>query len=234
MKRKIRDELHKKERREFFRLLDETGERLPRGGERVLDCFLEKDGHVSPEYLEQCIRDTGEHLPVGVVNEVLDLLCRYGMAQKILLNGKGVLYEHLHVGMDHDHLLCTNCGKIVEFEDPDLDKRTLKVSEKYGFQPILHKVTILGLCPECVRGMPRQAPSMPLSLAARGERLEVVGFDGGKASRMRLMDMGLRVGDLIEIINSDGPIIVNCGGTRLALGKGLADKVRVRPSQRQN
>lgn len=230
MKGKIRDKLHKNERREFLKLLTETGETLPRGGEKVLDCFLEKDGHVSEEYLETCLREAGESLPEGVVKEVMDLLCRYGIAQKVLLNGKGVLYEHLHVGMDHDHLLCTNCGRIVEFEDPDLDRRTRGVSERYGFQPILHKITVLGLCPQCVEGMPRQASSMPLSMAARGERLEVVGFNGGKASRVKLMDMGLKPGDIIEVINSDGPIIVICGGTRLAIGKGLADKVRVRPS----
>ena len=231
MKGKIKDELHKRERREFLKLLKETGEALPQGGEKVLDCFLEHDGHVSPEFLQKCMAETGEVLKEGVVQEVLDLLCRYGVAQKILLNGKGILYEHLHVGMDHDHLLCTNCGKIVEFDDQDLDERTRRVSEKYGFQPILHKITVLGLCPECLEGMPRKGPSMPLSLAARGERLEVTGFEGGQKARMRLMDMGLKVGDSIEIINSDGPIIVNCGGTRLAIGKGLADKVRVRPSR---
>ncbi len=228
MKGKNPDEFHKREKKEFFRLLDETGECLPQGGEKVLDCFLEKDGHVSPEYIERCIRESGGDLSIGVINEVLDLLCRYGLAQRILLNGKGVLYEHLHVGMDHDHLLCTNCGKIVEFDDPDLDERTIRVSEKYGFQPILHKVTVLGLCPDCIKDVPRQAPSMPLTLAARGERLEVVGFDGGRVAQKRLTDMGLKVGDVIEVINSDGPIIINTRGTRLAIGKGLADKVRVK------
>ncbi len=222
------EEFHKKEKEEFFRLLKETGESLPEGGETVLDCFLEKDGHVSADYIAKCIKESGKNLSLAVVNEALDLLCRYGIAQKIMLNGKGILYEHLHVGMEHDHLLCTSCGKIVEFEDKKLHERTLELAKSLGFQPILHKITVLGLCPECSHGIPRRSISMPLSLAAKGERLKVVSIEGGVKARKKLMDMGLMPGDSIEVISSDGPIIINAKGARLAIGKGLADKVRVK------
>jgi len=218
------DSLHKREKEEFLRLLAQTGDSLSPEEEKVLDCFLTTDGHISPDYLVEKIGDST--LEPEQVEKALEKLCRYGIAQKVQLNGAGTWFEHLHLGSEHDHLLCMSCGKITEFKDPFFKKQGEKVANSYRFKPLHYKMTILGLCPRCRRD---KATAMPLSMSAAGEKVRIVRLAGGCQIEQRLRSLGINVGDTIEIINNKGPVIVNAKGSRIALGLGLAHKVMVAP-----
>ncbi len=220
--------LHQKEKQDFHRLLSQTGERLPEGGERVLDCFMETEGHVSPEYLRGLLAEAGHDIDEETIREALELLCRYGIAQRTHLNGTGQWFEHLHIGRDHDHLLCTNCGKVVEFVDESLAKVAEEAARGHGFRPSCHKITILGLCPEC-RGAAERVAAMPLAMASPGDRVRVVELTGGDEARRRLEEMGLLPGEELTVVNKLGPVIVGLKGGRVAIGRGLAQKVMVEP-----
>lgn len=219
------DDLHKNEKEELSRLLEETGETLPAGGALVIARFLDMEGHVSPESLKESFERTGDELDIDLIKTVLDLLCRYGIAQRVYLNENGPWYEHLHLGLQHDHLLCTKCGRVAEFKSPELGVIAHNIAEKYDFEPLFQKMTVLGLCSGC-RNVSK-GPGMPLSMAASGERVKVDRLAGGCDIRHRLTAMGLSTGDEIEIVNNCGPIIVNVKGSRLAIGRGLAQKIIV-------
>ncbi len=220
--------LHQKEKQDFHRLLSQTGERLPDGGEQVLDCFMDTEGHVSPEYIKGLLASTGHDIDIETIKEVLEVLCRYGIAQRTHLNGTGQWFEHLHIGRDHDHLLCTNCGAVVEFVDNELTRAAEQAARSRGFKPACHKVTILGLCPKCMETTAKVA-AMPLSLASPGERVKVVEFTGGDEVKRRLSELGLLPGEEVTVVNKLGPVIVSLKGARIAIGKGLAQKVMVTP-----
>jgi len=70
---------------------------------------------------------------------------------------------------------------------------------------------------------------MPLAMAKTGERIVIKEVMGGGHARSRLATMGLRRGDHLEIINNNGlgRLIVGHGSTRLALGRGIAQKILV-------
>jgi Fur family ferric uptake transcriptional regulator len=70
---------------------------------------------------------------------------------------------------------------------------------------------------------------MPLTMAKPGERVLIREMTGGHHSRSRLSDMGLRAGDVIEIINNDGMgrLILGRDCSRLAVGRGIAQKIMV-------
>ncbi len=220
------DSLHRKEKDEFLALLENTCDSLPPEGEQVLDWFITTEGHITPEYLREKMSEQGLDIPVSTITEVLELLCRYGIAQKIMLNGTGPWYEHLHLGNRHDHLVCTKCGKVVEFEDDGLNSHINRVAGERQFLPLAHKLNIVGICPACQEG---KEHIMPLALAGPGERVRIVSFEGGSKLKDRLTAMGLSVGEVVEVINSSGPYIVNVRNSRIALGKGLAQKVMVSP-----
>lgn len=61
-------------------------------------------------------------------------------------------------------------------------------------------------------------------------RVHIEAFDAGDGARMRLISMGLRRGVEIEMKHNTGrgPVVVAFGNSRLALGRGLAGKIRVR------
>jgi Fe2+ transport system protein FeoA len=72
---------------------------------------------------------------------------------------------------------------------------------------------------------------MPLIMAKPGERLVLKDFSGGVGARMRLLSMGLRLGDEIEVItnNRQGQLAIAADYKRYVLGRGLAQKILVEP-----
>jgi Fur family ferric uptake transcriptional regulator len=91
-----------------------------------------------------------------------------------------------------------------------------------------HKMEIYGICSNCLKDHRR---SMPLIHAKQGERLQIMEFTGGASARMRLLSMGLRIGDKIDIITNvnKGQMVVAVGFNRYVLGHGLAQKILVEP-----
>lgn len=74
----------------------------------------------------------------------------------------------------------------------------------------------------------RQA-GFPLRMAAEGNRVRVVGLTGGNGLHDRLAGMGLAVGSRLQILRNpmDGKLIIDCQGTRLFVGGGMAHKIAV-------
>jgi len=73
---------------------------------------------------------------------------------------------------------------------------------------------------------------MPLSMVAPGQEVELLAVHGGWGIRRRLAEMGLNPGVKIRVMQSNfrgGPIIVAVRDTRLALGRGMAHKIMVKP-----
>ncbi len=70
---------------------------------------------------------------------------------------------------------------------------------------------------------------LPLAMTTPGERVRIVEIRGGRGFEGRLASMGLKRGTEIEVINSNapGPVIVASGETRLAIGRGMAQKIFV-------
>lgn len=73
--------------------------------------------------------------------------------------------------------------------------------------------------------------SIPLSRAPRGVTVRIVRLTGGHGMVRRLSDMGLHRGSEITVVRNEasGPLIVRCKGSRLALGRGVLDRVMVQP-----
>ena len=70
---------------------------------------------------------------------------------------------------------------------------------------------------------------MPLAMACPGEEVQVVNIRAGRGLNKRLADMGLTPGVNISVINSQrpGPVIIGLRGCRLALGRGVSQKIMV-------
>ena len=71
---------------------------------------------------------------------------------------------------------------------------------------------------------------MPLSMVSPGEVVKVVAVKAGWGLQRRLADMGLTPGVQIRVINSQttGPVLIDLRGSRVALGRGIAQKIAVK------
>lgn len=218
---------HQHEREQFQEVLlsfnaSRIEERL-----NVLDIFLSVEEHLTLSGLEGIIKEKRpELLDREFLKETMEMFCQFGFAQKQVFETQEAVYEHHHLGMHHDHFICTRCGKIQEFADQNLEKLQHEIAGQFQFHPLQHKMEIYGLCASC---MAQREPALSLQYAATGEQVRIVKLLGGREVRSRLADMGLTVGVCLEIVSnhSAGPLIVASKGMRLAINAGLAKKIMV-------
>jgi Fe2+ transport system protein FeoA len=72
--------------------------------------------------------------------------------------------------------------------------------------------------------------SRPLALVPPGQQVRIIGYEGGRMLRARLMAMGLNLGQEVTILqNNRGLIIVGVNGGRVALGRGISHKIMTAP-----
>ena len=69
----------------------------------------------------------------------------------------GYRYERLRAGEHHDHLICNECGRVIEFFEPRIEQLQDEVCERYGFLPLTHSHQMRGICRQCRPRAARQA-----------------------------------------------------------------------------
>jgi Fe2+ transport system protein FeoA len=70
---------------------------------------------------------------------------------------------------------------------------------------------------------------LPLAMIAEGENVQLINITGGRVLRKRLADLGLNPGMNLKVVrvDSQGPLILAVKDSRIALGRGMAQKVMV-------
>jgi Fur family ferric uptake transcriptional regulator len=116
----------------------------------VTDVFFRTGGHMSIEDLLAKVRQQDSRVGYATVYRTLRLLAECELAN-VRHFGDGVTrYEVADEGEHHhDHLICTDCKRIVEFEDEAIEVLQDRVAERYGFSLRSHKHELYGVCPEC-------------------------------------------------------------------------------------
>ena len=219
--------IHKQEQEQFKKLFKQ--DRIGRFDDRlaVLEVFLLTEHHVTVQELADLVhRQGGRSLDIDFIKETVDLMCHYGFARQNRFNNGEPRYEHLHLGQHHDHMICTKCKEIFEFQNEAMEQLQLKIAAENGFHMLQHRMELYGICRRC---MSLQDVVIPLDRARKGERVVIKSIVGGAASRLRLLSMGLRTGDILEVITnvSHGQLVVAVDYKRLVLGRGLARKIQV-------
>jgi Fur family ferric uptake transcriptional regulator len=154
-----------REKDEFLRFLRDRRQRVT--GERLalFDEIFSQHGHIDAEELLEAMKGRGLKISRATVYRNLDLLVESGLARKQRLGSRGFLYEHMHAGQQHDHLVCTGCGRVVEFVSPGITALQAEICRAHGFVPTRHTLQIAGLCNRCAEAAPQAglaaAPSTP-------------------------------------------------------------------------
>ena len=220
--------VHHTEKEQFKKLFCQ--EKIDHFEERfdILKVFLQTERHLTANELHQMLVEQGFSFDIGFVRETLKLMCGFGFARKNSFDNGKVRYEHLHLGQHHDHMICTKCRRIIEFKNDALEALQAETARSFGFHMLQHKMEIYGICASCFK---QQVPLMPLSSARQGEHVTIKEIRGGAKARLRLLSMGLRTGDRLEILanNGQGQMAVAADFTRYVLGRGMARKVLVAP-----
>lgn len=121
-----------------------TAERLA-----LLDEVFRQHGHIDAEQLLTAARQRGLKISRATVYRNLELLVASGLARKQRLGRRRFLFEHVHGGQRHDHLVCTRCGRVVEFVSPGIAALQAEICRAHGFVPASYSLQINSLCQAC-------------------------------------------------------------------------------------
>ena len=134
----------------FKALLKKNGLKFTRQREAILQTLYAHSGHYTPEELYRLVEEEHGSVKTGIatVYRTLTLLENAGIVTSISFGTQGKKYE-LGIKAHHDHLICTKCGKILEFYDEAIEKKQARIAREFGFTMEDHSLKIYGTCPEC-------------------------------------------------------------------------------------
>jgi Fur family transcriptional regulator, ferric uptake regulator len=117
--------------------------------------------HFTAEELVKDIKLREASIARGTVYRTLSLLQDLGVVEKHDFRYGPPNYEVTFAKAHHDHLMCVQCGEIIEFQEPRIETLQNKVVERYKYHLISHTHKLYGLCEKCRHVDPRRAPKRP-------------------------------------------------------------------------
>ena len=115
----------------------------------ILKTFLSSSSHYSTEDLYLQLRKKNPKIGYATVHRALKLFAECGIAAELDFGDGQTRFEPLMIDQHHDHLVCTECGAIIEFAEPKIEKLQEQVAAKYGFKINRHRHELYGLCADC-------------------------------------------------------------------------------------
>lgn len=117
----------------------------------IIEKFFSIGGHLSVEELWSKVRAMDSKVSVATVYRTMKLLSESGLVHARNFGDGQTRYEVAVGRHHHDHLICTSCGTIVEFENDRIEAMQDAVARKHGFKVTSHKMELYGLCRNCQR-----------------------------------------------------------------------------------
>lgn len=119
----------------------------------IAETLLTSHRHLSAEEVAQEVTAAGRKVGTATVYRTIDTLLESGL---VVERDFGEGFRRFEPARDiphHEHLVCTQCGKVEEFRDERLERMTTIVAESRGFARQRHRLVIHGVCKDCQTGV---------------------------------------------------------------------------------
>lgn len=116
----------------------------------ILQILLNIDDHLNAEEVLDIVKEKYPEQKIGIatIYRTLNFLEEVNLISSISFGKDGKKYEG-NTDQHHDHIICTDCAKIVEFLDNTIEKKQEEIAAKNGFKITDHTMQIFGLCSDC-------------------------------------------------------------------------------------
>jgi Fur family transcriptional regulator, ferric uptake regulator len=132
------------------------GLKTSRQRELIAEVFFESGGHLRIEDLLERVRTVDPKVGQATVYRTMKLLTKCGLAEPRQFGDGHTRYEPAHEKEEHhDHLICTSCGRIIEFVNNQIETLQDRVAKAHGFVVTHHKMELYGVCADCQRNAGR-------------------------------------------------------------------------------
>ena len=130
----------------FERLVRSKGLKLTSQRRRILKKVFSTHEHFTAEDLHEMFRRSRSQISRATIYRTLGLLVEGGFLDALDLGGDRKFYEHVLGHERHDHIICLDCGKIMEFQEPRIDELQGEIAEKHGFRLEQHTLKMFARC----------------------------------------------------------------------------------------
>ena len=118
--------------------------------EEVLTVIYKSGTHLSPEEVAQQIKMTDKNASLSSVYRILSFLENEEFICGLKTDKSGKRYE-IASKSHHDHIICLECGEIIEFVNQEIDDLQEEVAKKYGAKLISHDMKLFVKCKKCIK-----------------------------------------------------------------------------------
>jgi Fur family ferric uptake transcriptional regulator len=136
-------------RNEFVRAIRGRGLKLTRSRQAVLDVLENSRGHLDAGAVYARAKARDPHIGIATVYRTLALLKRLGLAEEHDLGEDHGHFEAADKENPHFHFTCLKCGKIVEFESPEVVRLAGSLCRKKGLAVSAIHLQMSGYCRQC-------------------------------------------------------------------------------------
>lgn len=115
----------------------------------VLEDILAGEGHRECEDIFLSLRMKGIPVSRATIYRTLDILEHVGFVRKLDIGDGRFRYENKLAQSHHDHFICLECGRIIEFVDRGIERRQERLSREHDFRLVRHVHQLFGICRDC-------------------------------------------------------------------------------------
>jgi len=128
--------------------LSEKGYRLTPQRLMILSAIENSDDHISAEEIYAQVTAKYPHVNISTVYRTLELLKKLGLVTETDLGGGRVRYHPAEKG-HHHHLVCIECGTVIDLDESLLSSLKSMLLHEYKFSADLKHLAIFGRCANC-------------------------------------------------------------------------------------
>ncbi len=133
----------------FKKYLDSKKLKFTTERQAILDRVFANHKHFEADELLVDLRQNKLKISKATIYRTLSLLVKCGLLREVIFGERHTHYEQVYGHEHHDHLVCNECGKIIEFVDHRIERLQDEVCKKNNFEPESHRLQIQGLCADC-------------------------------------------------------------------------------------
>ncbi len=132
---------------QFHAYLAKKGLKSTRQRDVIAERFFATTGHTSIEELLALAREESPKVGYATVYRTLKLLTECGLAAERRFGEGQTTYETAGDTEHHDHLICLECGHVLEFHNEEIEREQERIARSFGFNVVRHRHELYGLCP---------------------------------------------------------------------------------------
>src|ERR1044072_8852696 len=133
----------------FLKHIQRKGLKRTSQRDLILDVFLRTEQHLSNEDLYQLVKKEDPTVGQTTVYRTMKLVTDAGLAREVRVGDGRPHYELNYKHQHHDHMICSECGKIIEFSSAELEAIQDEMAAKHDFEITQHLLRMIGICSEC-------------------------------------------------------------------------------------